>query len=322
MKKSFLLLSAITVLVGISLQSCEQSTGGTTNAANQPSGMASSSVAPFSPDANWNNYWYAGKAELTGYTLTQNRYGELHTGTVVNIFVTEDFSKSKQVKLDNPSAAGSDKLPILKLNQSIKFNTGIYPYSMMLSSFQPIDLNNYPHAVKVSGVVEEWCGVAYYQLNNIDGIFNIESRSYFESEGDVDIKLESVVQEDELWNQIRINPNSLPIGKIKILPGALYLRLAHKPLAAVNATADLREENGVKVYVVDMPSLNRKLSIKFEKTFPYKIWGWEDAYPGFDGKVLTTTAVRKNDIMLDYWRTHDNEHRVLREQLGLPIDTQ
>ena len=322
MRKSALWVLSTVIISLISLQSCQQSANGSNNADKSPSGMGIEMVTPFMPDQAWNNYWYNGKAELTSYHLKQSRYGEIHEGSCVNIFVTEDFSKSKHVKLDNPGAAGNDKLPILKLNQSIKFNTGIYPYSVMTSIFQPIDVNNYPHAVKIAGSVQEWCGVAFYQMDEAKNEFNIASRSYFESEGDRDIKVQKMVQEDELWTLIRINPNQLPKGEMKIWPGATYLRFSHKPLEPVTATLDLRDENGIMVYVIDMPSLNRQLNIRFEKTFPYKILGWDDTFPGFDGKALTTTAVRNKEMVLDYWRTHNNADRVLREALGLPKDTQ
>lgn len=286
----------------------------------EPAGITS--VTPYTTTTEWNNYWYKGKAELTSYHLSQSRYGEIHEGTVVNIFVTEDFSKEKQVKLNDPSSAGADKLPVLKLNQSYKFNTGVYPYSLMMSAFQPVDLNNYPHAVKITASMQEWCGMAFYQMNNRDNQFEIEQRSYFESDGDHNVKLKQVILEDELWNIIRIDPSKLPTGEKNLLPGAVFLRLAHKPLEPVKATLDLRNENGVNVYVIDMPSLNRKLLIRFEQKFPYRILSWEDAYPGLDGKVLTTTAVRNKEIILDYWRTHTNADRSLREQLGMPVDSQ
>jgi hypothetical protein len=310
-----------TLALLVSIQGCQQTANGTNDNSKQPSGMAAP-VSPYTTNADWNNYWYGGKAELTSYYLKQSRYGEIHEGTVVNVFVTEDFSKSKQVKLDNPSAAGADKLPILKLNQSYKFNTGIYPYSVMISAFQPIDINNYPHAVKITGSMQEWCGMAYYQMNSGENGFNIESRSYFETEGDKQLNIKTIVQEDELWNLIRINPDKLPKGEMQILPGAMYLRLSHKPMEPVKANLDLRDENGIMVYVIDFPTLERQLNIRFEKTFPYKITGWDDTYAGFDGKKLTTTAVRLKDMMLDYWSAHNNYDRVLREQLGLPKDTQ
>lgn len=301
------------------LTACQQSSGKSEGA---PSTTTAASVTQFSPTTAWNAYWYDGKAELTSFTLEQSRYGEIHSGTVVNIFVTEDFSKEKQVKLDDPSRAGKDKLPILKMNQSVKFNTGIYPYSLMLSSYQPVDLNNYANAVKISGSMQEWCGMAYFQLNEQKGKYAIESRSYFESEGDQNITTDKVMQEDAIWNMIRISPDKLPLGDITILPGAFYLRLAHKPIAPVAAKATMQNNNGVQEYTITIPSLDRSITYQFESEMPYRILGWTDAFPGFDGVKLTTTAKRNKELKLDYWRTHNVADRVLRDQLGLPRDSQ
>lgn len=316
--KRFSIFPIAVIAVSGLFTACSQSNG----ADNAVKPEASEQLNPYTPDATWNAYWYTGKAELTSFNLVQNRYGELHTGTAVNIFVTEDFSKSKHVKLDNPASAGADKLPILKLNQSIKFVTGIYPYSLMQSSFQPVDVNNYPHAVKVTGSVQEWCGMAYLQLNERNGSYQVTSNSYFESEGDRTLQLEAVMQEDAIWNMIRLKPESLPTGNFSILPGALYLRLSHKPLEAVNAKGTLVKEGNTAWYTVEMPVLKRTLTINYENTFPYRILGWEDSYPGFDGKVLTTKATRNKEMIVDYWRTHNNADRPLREQLGLPVDSQ
>ena len=103
------------------------------------SSVADNDVLDFVPDPNFNSYWYQGKAELTSYNLEQARYGEMREGQAVLIFVTEDFSKSKQVKLDNPGAAGDDAEKVLKLNMTKKFDTGLYPYSMMSSVFTPVN---------------------------------------------------------------------------------------------------------------------------------------------------------------------------------------
>ncbi|MBC8045682.1 MAG: hypothetical protein H7Y00_02715 [Fimbriimonadaceae bacterium] len=312
-----LLLSATFI---ITLNSCQKKADAKTSVEDNTR-VSGEMHPPYTPSAEWNNYWYQGLAELTSYTLQQSRYGEIHKGTVVNVFVTEDFSKSKQVKLDNYNA-GDDKLPVMKINQSIKFNTGIYPYSMMMSSFSPTDLNNYPHAVKTTNSVQEWCGMIYYQLNNRNNKYDIEQRSYFESEGDKDIKLEVVLTEDEIWNLIRLAPDKLPSGEQIILPGSLYLRLAHKPIEPVKAKLSLRDAEGMKIYQIEYPSLKRTLSITFEPIFPYKITGWEDTYPGLDGKMLTTVASKNKEMMLDYWSKHTNNDLPLREQLGLPKEFQ
>ena len=104
-----------------------------------------SPVGPVSDQ--FGEFWYQGKAEITSYSLEQARYNETHTGHAVLIFVTEDFSESKQVKLDNPDRVPEDRLPVLKLNLTKKFNTGIYPYSIMASVFTPLDRKKHKKTV-------------------------------------------------------------------------------------------------------------------------------------------------------------------------------
>ena len=45
------------------------------------------------------SYWFDGKAEISTYSLSQSRYGEMRSGQLVSIFVTEDFLKKEQVNL-------------------------------------------------------------------------------------------------------------------------------------------------------------------------------------------------------------------------------
>ena len=40
-------------------------------------------------ESKFNDYWYRGEAELNSYTLEQARYGEIHKGEAVLVFVTE-----------------------------------------------------------------------------------------------------------------------------------------------------------------------------------------------------------------------------------------
>ncbi|MFN3940407.1 MAG: hypothetical protein ACK4IY_07450, partial [Chitinophagales bacterium] len=316
MKKSiFYFLNATLVMTVISVNSsCNKTAGAKDSAEKTETAM----TAPYTPAEGWNNYWYQGKAELTSYTLNQARYTETHSGTVVNIFVTEDFSKSKHVKLDNPDAAGADKLPILKLNQSYKFNTGIYPYSSMQSVFMPVDMYNYPHAVKISSSVQEWCGVAFMQLNNYGERMSLQQFSYFESEGDKEFTFDPVYSEDELWTLIRLAPEKLPQGTFPILPGMIYLRYSHKPVKPYSATFTLKENNNLHVYTIAVPELQKTLTITFEKLFPYTITGWEESYPVFSGEILTTTATLNKTMLIDYWNKHTNADRSLRKELGLP----
>ena len=180
-------------------------------------------------------YWYAGKAEITSYTLKQARYGEIRDGHAVLVFVTEPFETSKQVKADRPD---SNSESVLKLNSTRKFLTGIYPYSIMSSTFYPVADNQ--HALKLSNSVQEWCGQVYTQLNNRKQ-FEINAFSYFESEGDQSLELPKSALENELWTQMRINPTHLPQGDFTILPALEYIRLKHLPFKAYSARGSLTQ---------------------------------------------------------------------------------
>src|SRR5438477_209587 len=79
--------------------------------------------------------WNDGRAELDGYQLVQPRYGQLHKGTVVLVFVKEDFSDSARVKADPGVHPADDVFPVMKLNVVKDFQTGIYDYNLMSSVF-------------------------------------------------------------------------------------------------------------------------------------------------------------------------------------------
>ena len=63
-------------------------------------------------------------------------YGDVHDGEAVLIFVTEDFLPKLQVKQEVSDAP--DAISVLKLNGYRRFYTGIYPYTVMTSSFTPL----------------------------------------------------------------------------------------------------------------------------------------------------------------------------------------
>jgi hypothetical protein len=269
-------------------------------------------------------YWNSGLAELTSYKLEQARYGEIRKGTAVTIFVTEPFSKSKQVKLDNYQAAGDDRVSVLKMNLTKKFLTGIYPYSIMLSTFTPMDGTR---MLKSSMSSQEWCGHTFFQVNKLDTGYRWTGLSYFESEEDKIDTLNNEWTEDELWTQVRLNPEGLPIGEISLLPSTIYLRLRHQPVEAVTATAtldiaktsDFSEFSHYK-YTVNYP--NRSLSIYFEQFLPYGILGWEETHPSGFGQPtpLTTRAKRIATIREKYWAKNSNADVELRKKLGLSVE--
>ncbi|WP_233244094.1 septum formation inhibitor Maf [Tamlana fucoidanivorans] len=255
-------------------------------------------------------YWYTGEAEISSYQLEQARYGELRTGKAVLIYVTEDFLPDALVKAEHPNP---NNIPVLKLNATKTFNTGIYPYSIMQSTFYPVANNG--HALKVSSSVQEWCGHAYTQLNNHDA-FEIMSHSYFQGEADKTFTLKKAVLENELWVQLRVNPSTLPVGNINIIPAFAYTRLKHIPIKAFKANASLK----TGTYTITYPELQRTLSINFNPEFPYDILGWKETFNsgfGTTSKVLTTKATKLKSIKSPYWKKNRNQDKILRETLML-----
>jgi len=260
------------------------------------------------------DYWYAGEAEVTSYKLEQARYGEMRDGNAVLIYVTEPFVPGKQVKADRSS---SENVPVLKLNSTKNYLTGIYPYSIMSSSFYPVHDNG--HAVKVAFSSQEWCGQVYAQLNNREK-FDVMSHSYFESEADQNLKLDKNILENELWNKLRINPENLPVGNVKIIPSLEFIRLSHKELKAYNAIVTLNKNEAISSYEIKYPELNRTLKIDFTTAFPYSIEGWsETSESGFgeNRKELTSTAKKIKSIKSPYWQKNSNQFLPLRDSLGL-----
>ena len=270
------------------------------------------------------DYWYNHGAELSRFSLRQMRYGEIHEGDAVLVFVTEKMNPDTQIKADHP---GAQDIAILKLNAVRKFFTGIYPYSIMTSIFAPVDVQNYPLPLKISSSTQEWCGHAYTQMNLNENEYRVRLHSYFEGEGDRDFGVQKVIPEDALWTLIRLAPASLPVGEFSMIPGTVYARLAHRPIAAQKAVADLSftgekslEGNPLVIYEINFPAEERTLQIYFEKDFPHRIQQWQETYKGLVGtgaKVLTTRATRTHTIMGPYWKHHTNKDRRRLEGLGL-----
>lgn len=270
--------------------------------------------------SRFGEYWNRGKAEITSYDLDQARYGEIHKGRAVNIFVTEPFNPELQVKADQPT---DTSMQVLKLNMTKKFNTGIYPYSMMLSVFTPTDLKKHPHTLKTTVSSQEWCGHTWTQLNWRGDGYRGELRSYFESENDRDFNAGNALLEDEVWTRIRLAPDELPVGETQMIPGGFHARLRHRLQKPEKVVATLEKKGESNVYTLEYPELERTLRIRFEAAFPYRIEGWEEtAKSGFgeNEKFLTTKATRKKELVVDYWNHHDNVDRPMRGELGLPVD--
>lgn len=314
--KNILLLT-----LAISLMACqgrnEKETAATAEAP-RPEAMAFRKSQP-----ELGKYWYQGEAEISRYELQQNRYSDIHPGEAVLVFVTEDFLTDKQVKNENYSNPNST--PILKLNMIRTFPTGLYTYNIMTSVFTPVKVQEFPQTLKATTTTQEWCGHTYQQLNFRDGKYQNTLHSYFENEAGQFTEVEYAILEDELFNRIRMNPDGLPTGQLSILPATAVNRLMHLSFQPLEAEASLSaytgadfEGEGLRVYTLKYPGLNRTVEIVFQPEAPYIIEGWTDAYPSLmDGKVRKSIARRTHTIKSAYWQKNQKEDMALRKELGI-----
>ena len=267
------------------------------------------------PADSFGAYWYQGLAEITSYDLEQARYGEIHPGEAVLIYVTEPFLEDEQVKANDPNAEGA--VTVLKLNATRTFLTGVYPYSMMTSVFTPVQREQYGPTLKVTTSSQEWCGHTYTQLNRIADGYRLQLFSYFEGEGDQDRTLGDAMLEDGLWTLLRLNPDALPTGEVNLVPGTIYQRLSHRDLAPERATATLEaDESGLRTYTLTYPDLDRTLAITFSADFPHTVERWTETR-GSGPEALTTTATRREREMMAYWGLNSRADVERRAALGL-----
>lgn len=261
------------------------------------------------------DYWMAGKAELSSYELSKARYGEVHSGEAVLVFVVEPFLPGEQVKSDGlPSDENSER--VMKLINSQKFYTGIYPYSIMSSSFYPLNVNR-NGIIKISMSSQDWCGQVFTQMNNRKENYELERYSYFQKEGDEKFNLEKGLTEEELFTKVRLTPEELPTGSIPLYPSLQYLRLTHNDIKLYAAELSITRNTSEYLYKIEYKEIDRELVIKYEADYPHKILGWEETYSDFSGKRLTSTAKLKKSIQLDYWKYNSVEDSTYRQLLAL-----
>ncbi|MCW2119564.1 septum formation inhibitor Maf [Flavobacterium sp. 7A] len=261
----------------------------------------------------FNDYWYSGKAELKSYELKQSRYGEIHKGEVILVFVTEAFSLSKQAKLDNPQDAGSDNVTVMKLNNIRKFTTGIYDYAILTSTFTPIDSQKHPYTLKSNTSMQEWCGHVFSQLNLKGKKYEFQQFSYFETEGDMEKDIPVALLEEELMTRMRLNQGQLPLGKMDLIFSTLYSRFTHKELEVSKAKISKTETDTALNYKIEYLMHDRKVAIEVQKAFPYKILSWTED----DGDGLITEAILKKSINEPYWNQKGAADKDKRRELEL-----
>ena len=282
-------------------------------------------------DPGFYEYWGDGRAELSSYRIIQPRYGELRDGFGVMVFVTEDLNRQTLIKVESPTSE-SDRRYTLKLNNLIRFNTGIYDYSVMTSVFSFVRAGEGGFGrdrfdfAKVSLTAQEWCGHVFDEVRATPDQLHGRLASYFEAEGNRDYRLQrpdSFVSEDELLIRIReLDGELMSSGEtqqLQLLPSLWQLRMGHQEHALVPALLKKGEVEEHRVGGRDRPAVpwtwtveegKRSVTVWVASRHPRHILAW-DSSDGGRGELLT--SVRE-----PYWRLQGNADEVMRERLQLP----
>lgn len=274
------------------------------------------------PEGFW-DHWGDGKAELAGYTLRQPRYGELREGQAVLITVTETFTEAQRVKSDG---GHDDEFPVVKLNEVREFQTGIYDYDVMTSSFLPLD-GRTPRGVptKVAFSMQEWCGLTHDQLVINGESMERRGHSYFDGEADRTHSL-PVAREalfaDALPLLVRgLTGELLEPGEameVDLLPRLSEVRMAHSDLSWRRATLRRSPESQpvetvlgtVAAHEVVLEDRAGELVYVVESAPPHRILSWRG--PGGEEAVLTGVSREP------YWQQSGNGEERRLAELGLP----
>lgn len=257
-----------------------------------------SSPSPAYDAAFWKQ-WGDGQAELSGYDLTFPRYGQPRRGTAVTIFVTETFSNSSRVKADPGKHPANDEFPVMKLNLVEDFQTGIYDYNVMTSSFVALaPVNGRPAGApaKVSYSSQEWCGNTYHQLLFDARAIRSASHSYFDGEADQQGELtypDGGISEDQLLMWVRgLSGPSLAPGErreVQLLTSLQAARQRHAPIAWERAT-------------LARSARPREISVPAGK---FVVESWTVSVPGGIGRTIYTEAVQPHRIIR--WEASNGE---------------
>ncbi len=268
------------------------------------------SIIPAIDQKAFTEYWLQGKAEISSYAVKQQFEGNMHSGSVRLIYMTEDFSKSKHSKLENPSQHKEDVVRVMKMNMARTFITGISDHSLMTSIFTPLDYQNYSHALKLTASCQDWSGQSFLQANYKGNRYEVVQFSN-DGLGDQSYSWMSSTLEDEIWTRIRVAPQTLPLGEIKIVPSAQSILLSGSDRKVYDATTALKNSTSEFIYTIEYKEIDRKMEIRFEKNFPHKILGWNE----FTKKDQVSSGTLSASELNDYWNYNQPKDSTMRKEI-------
>jgi hypothetical protein len=265
-------------------------------------------------------WWGDGQAELSGYRLTLDRYGDPREAELALIYVTEPHDRRTWIKDDD--ARGRNRVEVLKLNFNAFFLTGIYPYGVMASVFSPVDRYREERfqPVRIVHSAQEWCGAYSHMVWPGPDRLRSLRLSYFAGEDErvADLAAEpGTLYEDALLIQLRELDGPFAGGgewEGWLVPALWRVRAGHGEPTPVRAR--ITREEGVREIPAAVPVTRFTLEagdyrrvIEVERDHPRRILGWTTS-TGEEAVILASER-------LPYWRLNRLGDESYRELLGL-----
>ena len=285
----------------------------------QPKPADGATPAPAPLPAEFWATWGDGKAELASYDLAQPRYGALRKGTAVAIFVTEDFSYEARIKADPGAHPDGDIRKVMKLNLTRDFQTGIYPYHVMTSTFlrlEPGDGMATTDPLKMTTSVQEWCGHVLDRWIPSPGKLSTHQETYFDSDdahgnGNPPASLRipgGTIYGDALPILVReLGGPWIPQGESRqfaYVPRQIDLRFSHTE-PTVGSVTVTRTAEGFTAAI----SGGETFTFLVDPAWPHHLRGWSST----SGESATLRAVDR----LPYWSLNGPGDEAYREKIGL-----
>jgi hypothetical protein len=271
------------------------------------------------PSEGFGRVWFQGDAELNGYRAVVPRYGEARNAELVLVYVTEPMNRRTWIKDDD--ARGDDRVGVLKLNVSLKFTTGLYPYSVFTSVFAPYgDWGRAPFTpVKITLTSQEWCGHVFHGIWPGEDRFTSQLFSYFAQEGEVRETVPTgagALYEDALLIQLRELDGAFAEGRDwrgPVVPSLWRTRRRHRPGVAEDGTITRATTtvDGVSAHRFTLRYGGYERVFDVEAGGAHRMLAWR-TNDGEDVRLLRTTR-------LPYWQLNHNADTPRRAELGIEV---
>jgi hypothetical protein len=250
-----------------------------------------SAMAQFAPAFVQNNsYWNDGKAEFDIYDAQLVREGAPRPTEVIHILVREPFDLKQLVKPDSWAHRGV--IQVLKLNQILHAQTGLYLVQQMHSNFWRADN---ARLAKFSLTSNDSCGNSFQEGRRSGEQFACQWHTYWDgmADGSEQVTLPpNGFFYDELPLRVRTIDFSKPNGGFEIQLAPTII--SSKKTALIWKPAQVSYETGAKFIKVTVQHAGGKDEFVLDRDFPHLLREWTAA----DGSHLKL----KRSLKVAYWK--------------------